>query len=162
MSEFQDTYAKAVILIDNSGSTAAEDTGMTDRETGHELNRLDRHVLTAATYLGAFPDSGDYRIITCYNQDPETKSWHQPYVKDFDNTDESNKLDAKPKHQNVHTGDPKASEFKTKKGDWMTVSQNLKKAKTDEKTEEYQELKDYFKTDGKPKRSELNKYMTKK
>ena len=89
MSEFQDTYAKAVILIDNSGSTAAEDTGMTDRETGHELNRLDRHVLTAATYLGAFPDSGDYRIITCYNQDPETKSWHQPYVKDFDNTDDA-------------------------------------------------------------------------
>jgi len=88
-SEFQDTYAKAVILIDNSGSTAMEDTGVIDRETGHYLNRLDRHVLTAAIYLGAFPDSGDYRIITCYHVDPETGTGHQPYVKDFDNTDDA-------------------------------------------------------------------------
>ena len=88
-SEFQDTYAKAVILIDNSGSTAMEDTGVIDRETGHYLNRLDRHVLTAATYLGAFPDSGDYRIITCYHVDPETGTGGQPYVKDFDNTDDA-------------------------------------------------------------------------
>jgi hypothetical protein len=83
-SEFQDTYAKAVILIDNSGSTAAEDTGVIDRETGHYLNRLDRHVLTAATYLGAFPDSGDYRIITCVGP-----RGSQPGVEDFDNTDDA-------------------------------------------------------------------------
>ncbi len=68
-------YAKAVVLIDNSGSTAMEDTGMTDKKTGHQLNRLDRHVLTAATYLGAFPDSGEYRIITPYHS-----------ARDFDNT----------------------------------------------------------------------------
>ena len=87
-SEFQDTYAKAVILIDNSGSTAVEDTGMTDRETGHPLNRLDRHILTAGAYLGTFPDSGDYRIITCPSWDSKTRS-SKLGVREFDNTDDA-------------------------------------------------------------------------
>ena len=76
-------YAKAVVLIDNSGSTAMEDTGMTDKKTGHQLNRLDRHVLTAATYLGAFPDSGEYRIITPSFSGYPVKKCN---VEDFDNT----------------------------------------------------------------------------
>lgn len=77
-------YAKAVVIIDNSGSTAVEDTGMTDKKTGHHLNRLDRHVMTAATYLGTFPDSGEYRIIT-----PNWQGWGSAKrckVEDFDNT----------------------------------------------------------------------------
>lgn len=81
------TPGNAVVLIDNSGSTASEDTGMTDRETGHPLNRLDRHVLTAAIYLGAFPDSGEYRIIT--TQPKNLSSNRGPIrsqVEDFDNT----------------------------------------------------------------------------
>ena len=73
--------AKALVLIDDSGSTAMEDTGMTDKKTGHKLNRLDRHVLTAATYLGAFPDSGEYRIIT-----PMAIGSRGVQSKDFDNT----------------------------------------------------------------------------
>jgi hypothetical protein len=77
------TPGNAVVLIDNSGSTAMEDTGMTDKKTGHQLNRLDRHVLTAATYLGAFPDSGAYRIITpSFSGYPVKKC----EVEDFDNT----------------------------------------------------------------------------
>ncbi len=79
----RDSYytSRAAVIIDNSGSTAMEDTGMTDKKTGHQLNRLDRHVLTAATYLGAFPDSGEYRIIT-----PMAIGSRGIQSKDFDNT----------------------------------------------------------------------------
>ena len=80
------TPPKAVLIIDNSGSTAVEDTGIKDKKTGHRLTRLDRHILTAGAYLGAFPDSGEYRIITpSFNFSPDKKCW----VEDFDNTDDA-------------------------------------------------------------------------
>ena len=78
----------AAVIIDDSGSTATLDTGMTDKKTGHTLTRLDRHILTAGAYLGTFPDSGDYRIITCPSWDSKTRS-SKLGVREFDNTDDA-------------------------------------------------------------------------
>ncbi len=59
-------YAKAVVLIDNSGSTSMK-SGITHKDSGHEMTVLDRHIMTAAYYLANFPKQGHYLIITPYH-----------------------------------------------------------------------------------------------
>jgi len=75
-----DWLRNAAVIIDNSGSTSVE-SGITHKESGHELTVLDRHILTAATYLTNFPKKGSYRIISSHRLNPA-------YF-DFDNTDDA-------------------------------------------------------------------------
>ena len=67
----------AAVMIDNSGSTNME-SGITHKETGYEMNILDRHIMTAAVYLTNFPKKGNYLIITPYHS-----------ARYFDNTDDA-------------------------------------------------------------------------
>jgi len=80
---------KAAVIIDNSGSTSQK-TGIIHEESGHPMIELDRHILTAATYLANFPKKGIYRIISCFpgNGDPWSSGATES-VRDFDNTDDA-------------------------------------------------------------------------
>lgn len=87
------TARKAAVIIDNSGSTSQK-TGIIHEESGHPMIELDRHILTAATYLANFPKKGIYRIISCFTSEQEFGEW-RPFagatesVRDFDNTDDA-------------------------------------------------------------------------
>ena len=39
-------------------------SGITHKDSGHEMTVLDRHIMTAAVYLANFPKQGNYMIIT--------------------------------------------------------------------------------------------------
>ena len=71
----------AAVIIDNSGSTSMK-SGITHKESGHEMTVLDRHVMTAAVYLTNFPKKGSYRIISSHRLNPAG-------YYDFDNTDDA-------------------------------------------------------------------------
>jgi uncharacterized protein YjbI with pentapeptide repeats len=77
--------SNAVVIIDNSGSTGMK-SGVTHKESGHEMSVLDRHVMTAAIYLTNFPKQGNYRIIT--PRSLSSSDWGEPH-RDFDNTDDA-------------------------------------------------------------------------
>ena len=72
------------------------------------------------------------------------------------------------KVRNLFTGDinknkekTNAEKYQTKKGDIMSADQMIKQDKINQKNIRYKKDKEMFKVDGKPKQSELNKYMTK-
>ena len=91
--------SSAVIVIDTSGS-AGQEIGITDKSTRHRLTVLDRHVMTASTYLSSFQEKGNYRIISprqpkSYMKKDIPSVWEEEmaqqggagiYIQDFDNT----------------------------------------------------------------------------
>lgn len=94
--------SSAVIVIDNSGSTEME-IGITDKSTRNRLTILDRHVMTASTYLSFFQEKGNYRIISCSappdhiakgilsvgHQQMVRDGGARIYIQDFDNTEDA-------------------------------------------------------------------------
>jgi len=94
--------SSAVIVIDTSGS-AGQEIGITDKSTRNRLTILDRHVMTASTYLSFFQEKGNYRIIS--SQPPLShmakgirSAGHRQiahgggtgiYIQDFDNTEDA-------------------------------------------------------------------------